>query len=219
MQAKTAIFCLVVIYTVGIIGMLSPYAAQFVKLTPLNLLVSLGLVLATHSNADPTKNIHKLLIISYMIGFWVELLGTNTGFPFGAYTYGETLGWKFFNAPLMIGVNWAILVYASLCAVNVWGTKIQNDWLKAALAATLMLGLDIFIEPVAIRTDFWTWQSAGINDWILVAPWANYLAWWCIGFGLLRVGMELLPNHQNKTALWLLALQYVFFIVLYLNIL
>jgi putative membrane protein len=175
------------------------------------------LVLAANSVSEPTKAIYKILIISYLVGFGVELLGTNTGFPFGAYTYGQTLGWKIFNTPLMIGVNWAILVYASLCVVNLWGTKIQNDWLKAGVAATLMLGLDIFIEPVAIRTDFWTWQSAGINDWILVAPYANYLAWWVIAYLLLRLGVYLLPTHQNKTALCLLVLQYIFFIVLYLS--
>ena len=83
-------------------------------------------------------------------------MGVHTGFPFGSYSYGPVLGFQLFEVPLMIGVNWLLLVYMT---GNLFRESIANDWLAAALSASVMVLLDIAIEPVAVALDFWTWEG------------------------------------------------------------
>lgn len=84
-------------------------------------------------------------------GYLIELIGIITGLIFGEYAYGSGLGLKLFDVPLIIGLNWAILVFATAALTQqfLWPT-----WLKATLAATLMVAYDFFLEPVAINFDF-----------------------------------------------------------------
>jgi putative membrane protein len=44
-------------------------------------------------------------LIIAVAGFFIEAIGVNTGLIFGNYVYKTTLGWKFLETPLIIGVN------------------------------------------------------------------------------------------------------------------
>jgi putative membrane protein len=90
-----------------------------------------------------------------VVGFFVEVVGINTGYLFGQYTYGETLGYKWLDVPLMIGVNWWILTYSTGILARYLPLPAIG---RAVVAAVLMVGLDACIEPVAVRFDFWQWQ-------------------------------------------------------------
>jgi len=76
--------------------------------------------------------------------------------------------------------------------------------LKAALAATLLVILDVILEPVAIDWGMWTWA---IND----VPLQNYLAWLVIGFFLMLIFFHFYRNNTNKVAAALLIIQIIFF--------
>ena len=41
----------------------------------------------------------------------VELVGTKTGMLFGDYSYGKVLGPALQGVPLIIGINWFIMMY------------------------------------------------------------------------------------------------------------
>ena len=204
LSPNTAIFILSVLYTVGVIGILLPLHEQFVRLTPLNLLVSLGLVLFFHPHWK--RSTWLLLLLCFGFGFGMELLGVQTGLVFGDYSYGQTLGWKIWETPLMIGFNWVMLVYCSGVTVNHFLVK-HSPWLKTTLAATLMVLLDILIEPIAIRYDFWSWAGNEI-------PLQNYLAWFGIAFVLLRIFFYIEERTNNKVAIALFILQFLFFGIL-----
>jgi len=116
------------------------------------------------------------------------------------------LGWKAGDTPLMIGVNWVMLAYCTGIAANyLLG---QAHWLwRGLLASVLMVLLDVFIEPVAIRFDFWSWADG-------TPPLQNYVGWFVVAFPLLALFARIEPRNRNKTALVLLVLQAIFFITL-----
>ena len=202
---KLAILVLSILYLVGIIGISMPIHPDFVLLTPLNLLFSLITVLIFHQNWD--RNSVIFLFICFTIGYGAEVFGVQTGLLFGNYEYGPVLGPKVWETPLMIGVNWILLAYSSGMLINQLLPKL-HPVLKAATAATVMVVLDIFIEPVAIQYNLWQWQGQ------TSPPLQNFLGWWLVAFIVLLFFTFLLKNRKNKVAIALLALQFVFFIAL-----
>lgn len=200
-----AILVLIILYLVGIVGMALPIHPDFALLTPVNLLISLGLVLFFHSEWN--QKTYLFLLLSYCIGFGAELVGVQTGLLFGDYHYGPVLGPKIMGTPLMIGINWILLAYSTGVLVNRFLLG-KNIILKAVAGASLMVLLDIFIEPIAIQYDFWTWTDR------LTPPMQNFVGWWIVAFFVHLIFQWLLPKTQNKVGLALLALQFIFFFTL-----
>jgi putative membrane protein len=140
-----------------------------------------------------------------LAGFFIEVIGVNTGQVFGFYTYGTALGIKLWATPLLIGVNWLILVYCTGVFLETFNLKSQ--WLFSALGAGILLGLDFLIEPVAIRFNYWSWFEG-------VIPIQNYLGWYIFSFFLFLFFSGLNFNKKNKAAVVLLFAQLCFFLAL-----
>ncbi len=207
-KEKTAIFILVVIYLVGIIGIKLPFHPDFILLTPFNLIISLLLILYFHGNW--TREMTIYLLIAFWLGFGIETIGVNTGLVFGEYQYGQVLGWKLWGTPLMIGVNWVLLTYCSAVSMNRL-FKRAGLWHKALIGAGIMTFLDYWIEPVAMHYGFWSWTN---ND----VPMQNYIAWFVIAYVILVIFYKLVGKTTNKVAEALLILQFVFFFILHISL-
>lgn len=198
---------LIVVYLVGIIGVSIPLYGEFMRLTPLNLLFSVFILAIGEKKWSLPKSIALIMI---GIGGWaVEWWGIKTGFPFGNYHYGPTLGPAVDGVPLTMALNWVMLVYCCSAVFH------QSHPLKAAaLGATIMLSLDIIIEPVAIKYAFWFWDELGFYPPLLVAPIGNYIAWWFLGFAFIYLYNMVAKPSANPVAFTLLACQYIFFSIL-----
>jgi putative membrane protein len=203
-KPNLAIFYLGIIYLVGIVGILWPIHPDFIRLTPLNLLVSLAVMLAFHPSWSPKTLI--ALSALFVLGFLAEVFGVNTGLLFGEYYYEEVLGFKLWQTPLMIGVNWMLLGYCCGVSINHWWPK-GVWWQKGPLAAALMVFIDLFIEPVAIQYNFWEWPQG-------VVPLQNYIGWYLVSLPLLSLFAYLQGEIRNKVAIALLLMQWVFFVLL-----
>lgn len=202
-----AIGTLSILYVVGIIGIVTKIHPSFIFLTPLNLLISLAIVLIFHQKWN--SNIVFYLIFAYFVGFITEVFGVQTGLLFGHYIYGNVLGPKIWQTPLMIGINWVLLSYSIGVTTNY--LLPQKHWFfKGFLAALLMVGLDVLIEPVAVRYDFWTWKSGA-------PPLQNYIGWFAVSLPLLCIFTKTHGSVYNKVAVALFILQILFFS--FLNIL
>jgi putative membrane protein len=176
---------------------------NFILLTPLNLLASLGLILWNHTTWNAV--FLRISLFCFFAGLIAEMIGTNTGLIFGTYDYGKSLGFKVLNVPLMIGVNWLMLIYAAVAAINELSPKLHFVW-KALFSAILMVGLDLLIEPVAMKHDFWYWKNN-------VIPFKNYVDWFFLSFILLLIFHRFL-FLKNKTAIALFGSQLLFFLIL-----
>ncbi len=187
-------------YLAGLVGLNVPVLSPWFRLLiPFNLLASLGILLLFHDDWQPTFVLYCL--IAFLTGFFVEVLGVHTGLIFGDYSYGAALGWKIAEVPVVIGVNWLILTY---CCGSIIDKISTTKPLKVLLAAACMTFLDVFIEPVAIRLDFWQWHLGEI-------PLQNYLAWYIISAALFAVFYYLPFRKNNPIAGLLLLLQFLFF--------
>lgn len=203
----TIIGILIILYIVGIVGVTVPLHEDFMLLTPLNLLTTF--LLSVWAQKDKQKLFFSALLLCYVSGLVIELLGVHSKVLFGEYRYGATLGWKIFETPLIIGVNWAMLVYAVVSMNNRFWPQAPLV-LKAALGATMMVALDILIEPVAVHYDFWAWAAPPFNK-LIVAPIQNYVTWWLAAFVLNVIFQKMVPNVKNAAIDVLFYLQCVFF--------
>lgn len=197
-------FNLIIIYIVGVSGIAFTdveHRTLFLKLTPLNLLITTAAALWLHPSWDKKGILSSCMI--FLAGFFIEVIGVKTGKIFGIYWYGSTLGWKVLEVPVMIGLNWFLLVYLITVSLQ----KIKSLPLFAAVAAGLMTLLDYFIEPVAIRLDFWHWQ----NEYI---PVQNFIAWYVISFFLFFFYRSVNKPVHNPIAPLVLAIQFLFFALL-----
>lgn len=167
-KVNISIVILFIFHVVGVVGLSSDYQDLFLRLTPLNLLLSLGLFI--WANNDFSVQFYKVVAILFALGFLVEVIGVSTGVLFGEYTYGATLGFKLFETPLMIGVNWILL---SLASFGISSFFLKKQLLIILLSSLLMVLMDVLIEPIAISLDFWTWALGDI-------PLQNYVMWFFV---------------------------------------
>ena len=192
---------LVVTYLAGLVGLHLPdLAIYFRPLSPLTLVSSLVILFVYHTDWRPV--FYSYVVLTMLAGYLIEIIGVHTGFVFGHYAYGWGLGNKLWGVPPIIGINWLTLSY---CCGSVCNRLPVPVWGKVAGASALMVALDVFMEPVAIRLDFWTWFGRPV-------PFQNYAGWWLVSLLLFSVWYALPFAKENRIAKWLLLLQFFFFI-------
>jgi bisanhydrobacterioruberin hydratase len=187
-------------YVTGLIGLnLADSQAIFRWFVPWHLLANA--VLLFYFQKDWNQHFIIFSVVTYLTGFLVEWAGVETGIIFGKYWYGNTLGFKVAGIPLLIGVNWLVLVYVT----GVLCEPLKVHFLfKAVLSASLMTGLDFLIEPVAMKHNFWQWENS-------VVPFRNFVGWWLTAFLLQVLFQKLTFEKKNPLAWWVFGLQTLFF--------
>lgn len=197
-----SVILLILIYIAGIVGLQHPVLRPYFKLlVPVSLLTSLIMLLWYHTDWRGTFWVYAVGAV--LVGFWVEVIGVHTGLIFGKYAYGPVLGPHVLAVPPVIGLNWLLLSY---CCGSICDQLKVSWWAKAVVASSLMVGLDLFIEPVAIQLDFWSWFGQPV-------PAQNYIAWWVISCFLFLAWYRLPFRKTNRIAPWLFMVQFFFFVV------
>jgi putative membrane protein len=202
-------FLVLLFFTVGFVGFTHPeYSNQFKQLVPFHLLLMFVLMLVSHE--DKNKAFWTFLLVTFVAGFLIEFIGVTTGLIFGNYSYGATLGPKIANIPILIGVNWILVIYSAGVFLKTFGIK--NHTTRALLGALIITILDFFIEPVAIKYDYWSWAGHDV-------PFHNYVGWFIFSFLMLRLFFHLKFRKNNFAAIVLFIVQFVFFFVLNMKVL
>ena len=190
---------LVVIYTVGIIGLFQPkWRETFLPTSGIVLYLS-TIIMALSSNNK--SNFLAFMAIAFIIGFGTEAIGVNTGYLFGNYNYVSNLGPKLLNVSIVIGLLWGVL---ALGAASIVDRIVIFNKAKVFFGALLMLVVDIIMEPVAIASEFWSWNGGDI-------PLYNYVCWFLIALLLQLILRKLKLNEKNKVYDTLVILIIVFF--------
>lgn len=195
---------LIVFYSVGISGMAFGGTREFfITLTPLALLLSLFVMVLYHQPDDLIKEL-ILFASVFTAGFLIEAAGVNTGRVFGSYSYGEGLGIKVFETPLLIGINWVFLVWCT--AVITERFKIHAI-LRIIISSVIMVLYDILLEQVAPLMDMWRFDGG-------TPPLRNYTSWFLLAVifhSLVRLaGIK----PVNRIAPFVLYVQAGFFVIL-----
>jgi len=202
-------YLLVAMQAVGILGFLSPVTAPFFKLiVPFHLISFLAFLMMSIKGTSINQRITLLIVALVALG--VEIIGVNTGLIFGEYEYGNVLGAKLFNTPILIGANWLILLVSVIGMLQKRG--ISQKWLVIILASSILTLLDVLIEPVAIHLGFWQWQQESV-------PMQNYFGWFITALLLSCCIVIQDIKFQNSLAEVTFWLEAVFFVIIYIRLL
>ncbi|HHP7241684.1 MAG TPA: carotenoid biosynthesis protein [Cyclobacteriaceae bacterium] len=197
---KIAGLVLIIIHLVGVVGynidLLHPI---FLSLSPYTIILSVLLMLSFDTNINSRLLI--LLVIIFLLGMIVEIVGVRTGIIFGEYHYTNILGLHILGVPITLGFTWAGLVYA----IGMIFQNILSFYFKLILSVVVLVLLDYLIEPIAIELNYWIWEMNG------EAPFFNYLGWSFTGLIMFFLFYRFKPRSNNKLAIWFLAAQVIFF--------
>lgn len=194
---------ILVLHLVGILGLFFNFSRPlFQWMTPFHLLTITAILLFFHRDWSP--RFWVFAGFAFSVGMVSEIVGVKTGLIFGEYQYGTVLGPGLFGVPLMIGVNWFLLVYLT---GGVFNNKISNDFLAATAGALLMVLMDLNLEPVAVKLEFWEWENQKI-------PLSNYLGWFAIAFVIQLCYRKLNFKKENPVTLFILINLILFFAIL-----
>ena len=125
------------------------------------------------------------------ISFGIEWLGVQTGEIFGLYMYGQTLRPSIDGVPISIGWAWFVMLVASAAVVQVIAPQFitRSHFRFSCFVALLMVCFDLFMEPAAVKLDYWTWMNSRI-------PLQNYIAWFGLSFVFAMIGFQVGMFHR-----------------------
>lgn len=149
-----------------------------------------------------------LTILGFGVAFLAEYSSTRNGFPFGFYTYIETTRDRelwIANIPFFDSLSFSFLAYASYTlSLLLWSplkkcgwelqleatAALKGSWRVILTGATLMMLLDVVIDPVSFLGDRWflgqlyTYKEEG--EYFNI-PLTNFAGWFGVGFTILAL--------------------------------
>lgn len=199
---KPVFFLFVLLHGVGVVGLQSDsLSALFVRLTPAMIILTFLAALAFENFWSGRHFL--LLAFCGLMGFLAEVAGVQRGWFFGHYSYGTVLGFKVWDVPLLLLVNWMWVLYGSQNLLLIFHMpRYTLPWLTAGI----LVGYDFFLERFAVRYGLWRWAGDTI-------PLQNYAGWALVSLLLTALWQ---PLQVNKMAARLFTIQLFFFAVLML---
>ena len=197
---RLSVFFLWLINISGLFGITSDQSEFFLSTSPFVLSLTLLLLILNHDLSDKKSKIGLILI--FISGLFVEILGVNYGLFFGEYSYGNNLGPKIFEVPYVIGFNWVLLIIitGSLSDKLIKGKIIY----KIIFASFLMVLIDLLIEKSAPKLDYWEFIISPV-------PFSNYLWWFIFSFCFQYVFFKTVKNKEYNLSTNILVIQFLFF--------
>lgn len=157
-------------------------------------------------------------LLVFLLAWAIEHAGVTSGIPFGRYYYTGALQPQLLGTvPLAIPCAWLMVavgawqlsrgfrrpqaagrtmnastadLHPAACVVCLLDQHKSNG--RLALAATLVLLLDLQIETVATKINrYWSWRDGGPYYGV---PTANFVAWWLIGLVMALVVATILSR-------------------------
>jgi bisanhydrobacterioruberin hydratase len=220
MKRRIPVLTVVLIYNVYVIGAAGHLWDQTFELmralTSLTLFLTGGVVFAL----VVLRNGIPVLVWgvgTFLVTFFLEVAGVQTGVVFGAYRYGNVLDPSLFGAPLVIGFNWVLVVLGSACVAD-WVIQripapphtFSADLVFSGITGAVAVGFDVLLEPVAIALGYWSWDGGYV-------PAHNYIAWFVISFAAAFVLRRLRILYVAPIAIHYLVAQSLYLTVLLLG--
>ena len=197
---RFSIFIVWLINVSGFFGMFSDQKEFFLTFTPYAILMSFILIFI-NSKINQKGFITSIVIIA-IFGFIIEYLGANYGILFGAYSYGENLGLKVGNVPLIMAINWILLIIIT----GNFSEKVFKNSLafRVIFGSLLMVILDFFIEVSAPKLDYWEFDKHPV-------PLTNYIWWFVFSIIFHIVYQVYVKEEEYKLSQNILVIHFLFF--------
>ncbi|WXG44682.1 MAG: carotenoid biosynthesis protein [Promethearchaeati archaeon SRVP18_Atabeyarchaeia-1] len=140
------------------------------------------------------------LVMAAVFGVLLEEL--NVLISGGFYVYGRDFLIIFDQAPLAIGLGWAVIIYSAMYISDAYGL---DEKVKPFFDAIQAILIDLSMDAVAIRLGFWRWPIPLTDGWFGV-PAGNFFGWMlvvAIYSGITRLTRNLVQTKRDKRYLLL----------------
>lgn len=192
-------------FLAGVLWHLLPQTRTLViNLTPYGLVLFSLVVLFNNKNKISHDTIYWILSI-FIVTIVVEAIGINSSLIFGDYSYSNILGLKLFGVPIVIGLNWTIVLLGLFTLAD--NSFNANVFFKSIMIGILAVLFDYILEPVAIKLNYWHWSSD-------IIPVKNYISWFIIAFSFGYVGFKLKAKFHNDFIIHYIFAQFIFLCML-----
>jgi len=206
-RSKEGWFTILIVFffSAGLLFHLIPFTHAYVLyLTDSTMLITNSIVLYFIFREQKSKTLVFWSAITFLLTYLTELAGVRTGQVFGVYHYGETMLLQVFDVPVVIGMNWVILMMGSY-SIAQW-TRIKMIFVPL-LSSLIIVGFDFIMEEVAMRLDYWQWEGNSI-------PVQNYIAWFFISLVFSSILSLLKVNIESRILKVYFLVQLLFFVTL-----
>lgn len=162
---QTSSWAIAYIYTIYVaLGAIPPMKGTSLFSVPAaSALLVLLYLFHSFTNLTP-KTAAKFFVIAAVVSYLWELVGVETGVPFGPYNYTNALGPQLGPVPLFIPLIWCALGYFCMQASDFY-----------LMASALMVTLDLSFDPV-FSTSLHLWNWTGQTQYFGV-PLSNFFGW------------------------------------------
>jgi putative membrane protein len=127
-----------------------------------------------------------------------EAVGLATGFPYGQYSYSDTLGPTLLGVPFLVPLAWLMMAWPSRLLAERLARPVRPGRRRAvriAVAAGVFAGWDVILDPQMVQAGYWTWAHPrpGLPG-IDIVPLTN-LAGWLLAGAVLMTLLDLLVER------------------------
>ena len=139
-----------------------------------------------------------LLVAGTAVAF--EAVGLATGFPYGSYTYADTLGPTLLGVPFLVPLAWLMMAWPSWVLAARLAGPVRAGLrrpVRVAVAAAVFAAWDVVLDPQMVQAGYWTWAhpEPGLPG-IDTVPLTN-LAGWLLAGTVLMTLQDLLVHRTS----------------------
>jgi putative membrane protein len=118
------------------------------------------------------KTALTIILLSILITC-IELLSVITGFPYGLFSYSDSLGYKIAGlVPITVSFAYLPILFGSF---TVSSLLVGFERVKFVMVASIFnVACDLVIDPATVSLGFWQWSSGGLYYNI---PLINFAGW------------------------------------------
>lgn len=128
-----------------------------------------------------------------VVGFtWLlEVVGSNTGFPFGSYGYSKLLSPQLAGVPVVVPFAWLAMAVPAREVARVLG--LRPMWQQVLMGSIALTAWDVFLDPQMVAEGYWRWAGDG---WYRGIPLTNYVGW-LVGGAIVMSILEVVLPHRD----------------------
>ncbi len=144
-----------------------------------------------------------LLVVAGGLGLAAEAVGVSTGYPFGRYAYGSTLGPQLLDVPVIVPLAWVMMSYPCLLLGRRLAQGAHGAGSVVVTAATGGLTLaawDLYLDPQMVAAGRWAWTYPEPSlPGVAGVPATNYAGWLLVAVVIITTLHLLLPRREGTS--------------------
>ena len=129
------------------------------------------------------KYTRRYLLITLPFAFFIELIGENTSWPFGTYSYDASLGPQLLGIPIVVPFAWAMMAHPLLIVAR----RMTKRW-TFLYGGFALMAWDLFLDPQMVGDGRWKWEVTGSHvPFQPDIPLSNMFGWLLAGIALMAI--------------------------------